>query len=427
MEPNDQVDGVSQKTVITLADELGRRLKRDIGAEIEELLDRFFKEMKETPQRILQESGAQQDRIFKLLDERLHSEEDQGTQFEQELERLMKTAETRLREKIEAEKKAQTVLAEKTAVEEAKEAALARAAEAESSADKALKEKRQAEEKIAATLARAAEAESSADKALKEKRQAEEKIAATLGRAAETEKKSHVSDLLIETLKEKLKSAKKVSKTVVVILSIIFLATAGYVIFSIQSYHARLTSIDNRVETTGAGIEQKDALIEALNRSQAPLHAEMEAIKQNVMLLAEHAGRPAVTAIRLPEPKTASHRIAAEIYFDSGFIDITADTAAQIRSLAQKLKTKPKTLILIEGHADDKALRWSSVGKYADNIGLSQARAAAMARLLIKAGVAPGRISIIGLGATRPLVPNDSPENRAKNRRVVIKVVGNQK
>ena len=399
MEPNDQVDGVSQKTVITLADELGRRLKRDIGAEIEELLDRFFKEMKETPQRILQESGAQQDRIFKLLDERPHSEEDQGTQFEQELERLMKTAETRLREKIEAEKKAQTVLAEKTAVEEAKEAALARAAEAESSADKALKEKRQAEEKIAATL----------------------------GRAAETEKKSHVSDLLIETLKEKLKSAKKVSKTVVVILSIIFLATAGYVIFSIQSYHARLTSIDNRVETTGAGIEQKDALIEALNRSQAPLHAEMEAIKQNVMLLAEHAGRPAVTAIRLPEPKTASHRIAAEIYFDSGFIDITADTAAQIRSLAQKLKTKPKTLILIEGHADDKALRWSSVGKYADNIGLSQARAAAMARLLIKAGVAPGRISIIGLGATRPLVPNDSPENRAKNRRVVIKVVGNQK
>lgn len=424
MEPNDQVDGVSQKTVITLADELGRRLKRDIGAEIEELLDRFFKEMKETPQRILQESGAQQDRIFKLLDERPHSQEDQGTQFEQELERLMKTAETRLQEKIEAEKKAQTVLAEKTAVEKAKEAALARVAEAESRAEQALREKTQAREKTAAALARADKAESSADKALNEKRQAEEKTAATLGRAAEAEKKSHVSDLLIETLKEKLKSAKKVSKTVAVILSIITLTTAGYVIFSIQSYHTRIKGIDGLAQKLNAGIGQKETFIDALNQSQAPLHAELDALKQNVTLLVKHADRLPVTSTRLPESKTASHRIAAEIYFDSGYIDITADNAAKIMSLTQTLKNKPKTLIRIEGHTDDKALRWPSVEKYADNIGLSQARAAAMARLLIKAGVAPGRISIIGLGATRPLVPNNSPENRAKNRRVAIKIAG---
>jgi len=397
MEPNDKVDGVSKKAVITLADELGSRLKRDIGAEVEELLDQFLKEMQESPQKILHASGAQQDRILKLLDERLHSEEDEGTQFEQELERLMKTAETRLKEKIEAEKKAETVLAEKTTVEEEKEAALSQAAKAESRAEQALREKTQAQKKTEATLLRATEAE----------------------------KKSHASDLLNATLQEKLKSAKKVPKTVAVILSIIFLATAGYVIFNIQSYNNRIKGIDEPVEKLDTGVDQKDEFINALNRSQAPLFAELDALKQNVTLLAEHAKQPFVTSTRLPAPKTVPHQIAAELNFESGYIDITAENTAKAKSLAQTLNTKPATLIRIEGHTDDKPLRWTSVEKYADNIGLSQARAAATARLLIKAGGAPGRISIIGLGATRPLVPNDSPENRAKNRRVVIKVVGN--
>ncbi len=405
MQPNDRVEGVSKTAMKKLVDELGSRLKRDIGAEIEELLDRVFKEMQEAPQRILRESDAQQERVFKLLDERLHSEEDQGTKVEQELERLMKTAETRLKEKIEAEKQAQTVLAEKTAFEKEKEAALARVAEAESKAEQALNEKVRTE-KQHQTL-------------LNEKTAAEEKTEAALLQADEAEKKSQASDLLKEKLEEKLKSSKKVSKAVVVILLIIFLATAGYVIFSIQSYHAQIKGIDGLAQKLNTGID-------TLNQSQAPLHAELDALKQNVTLLAEHSKQPLVTSTRLPAPKIASHRIACEIYFDSGYIDISADNAAKIRSLAHTLKTKPTTLIMIEGHTDDKQLRWPSVGKYADNIGLSQARAAAIARLLIKAGVAPGRISIIGLGATRPLVPNDSPENRAKNRRVVIKVAGNQ-
>ena len=69
MGSSDQVDSVSEETATTLADEIGSRLKKDIGAEVGELLDGFFGEMKASRQKILLDSDTRQDRILKLLDE----------------------------------------------------------------------------------------------------------------------------------------------------------------------------------------------------------------------------------------------------------------------------------------------------------------------------------------------------------------------
>jgi outer membrane protein OmpA-like peptidoglycan-associated protein len=58
-----------------------------------------------------------------------------------------------------------------------------------------------------------------------------------------------------------------------------------------------------------------------------------------------------------------------------------------------------------------------------DNIELSFLRANAVAIQLVKSGIPLERISVIGYGETRPIASNETSEGRARNRRVVVKLV----
>ncbi len=70
----------------------------------------------------------------------------------------------------------------------------------------------------------------------------------------------------------------------------------------------------------------------------------------------------------------------------------------------------------IEGHTDDAPIH---TPRFPTNWHLAAARSIAVLRYMIDAGdIDPSRIAAAGYGSTRPLVPNDSPENRAVNRRV---------
>lgn len=77
--------------------------------------------------------------------------------------------------------------------------------------------------------------------------------------------------------------------------------------------------------------------------------------------------------------------------------------------------------IRVAGHTDDIPITTSS---YRSNWELSSSRAVTVAHyMLTEKGVSPGRIAIEGYADTKPLLPNDSLENRAKNRRVEIILV----
>ena len=69
--------------------------------------------------------------------------------------------------------------------------------------------------------------------------------------------------------------------------------------------------------------------------------------------------------------------------------------------------------ITIEGHTCD-----IGTSEYNSTIGLM--RAEAVADYLVQKGIARERITVISHGETRPVVPNDSDDNRALNRRVVL-------
>ena len=72
--------------------------------------------------------------------------------------------------------------------------------------------------------------------------------------------------------------------------------------------------------------------------------------------------------------------------------------------------------VRVEGHTDNIPIR---SGKFASNWDLSTARATRVLMYLQEMGsIPPGKLAAAGYGEFRPLAPNDTPEGRAKNRRV---------
>jgi outer membrane protein OmpA-like peptidoglycan-associated protein len=80
------------------------------------------------------------------------------------------------------------------------------------------------------------------------------------------------------------------------------------------------------------------------------------------------------------------------------------------------LRTNPNIKVEISGHTDN-------VGAAALNMRLSQARATSVRDWLVKKGIDPTRLTAKGYGKTQPMVPNDSEENKAKNRRIEFKIL----
>ena len=98
--------------------------------------------------------------------------------------------------------------------------------------------------------------------------------------------------------------------------------------------------------------------------------------------------------------------------------DAFLDPAAvgELSRLASFLRGKPVSSITVEGYSD------RGPDPEAD-MRLSQQRAGTVKQILSASGVESSRILAVGHGASRPVASNDTPEGRARNRRVEIRLV----
>jgi chemotaxis protein MotB len=109
-----------------------------------------------------------------------------------------------------------------------------------------------------------------------------------------------------------------------------------------------------------------------------------------------------------------------EAAFAVGSADMSAEARQTVDRIAAAVRPTPNG-IRIEGHTDDVPIR---TAKFASNWELSTARASAVVAYLAgSGGLAPARLSAAGYGEYHPRVPNDSAENRAKNRRIDIVIL----
>jgi chemotaxis protein MotB len=110
--------------------------------------------------------------------------------------------------------------------------------------------------------------------------------------------------------------------------------------------------------------------------------------------------------------------LSDKLIFKSGQVEINKEAYPLINKIAKAIKDVPN-FIRVEGHTDNKAI--VSGGKYSSNWELSTARAISMTMYLIEQKkILPSRLSIAGYGEHKPVLPNDSIQNRRRNRRVDI-------
>jgi outer membrane protein OmpA-like peptidoglycan-associated protein len=110
-----------------------------------------------------------------------------------------------------------------------------------------------------------------------------------------------------------------------------------------------------------------------------------------------------------------SGRVSTQgIYFDTGSDRIRPESTPTLKEIGAMLSEHADLKLVIEGHTDN-------VGNAASNQALSEKRAAAVRQFLIdNYSVDGARLSAKGLGSTKPVGPNDTPEGRQNNRRVEL-------
>jgi len=105
-----------------------------------------------------------------------------------------------------------------------------------------------------------------------------------------------------------------------------------------------------------------------------------------------------------------------DIEFEYNKSTISNESLDMLFDISEQLKRNEQIRIQICGHTDDK-------GSDDYNMQLSLARANAVKNQLIKLGISEKRLATKGFGKTQPIVPNDSEENRKKNRRTEFIVI----
>jgi chemotaxis protein MotB len=114
--------------------------------------------------------------------------------------------------------------------------------------------------------------------------------------------------------------------------------------------------------------------------------------------------------------------IADKLLFKSGSYDVTDKAKAVLAKVAKVVNDKPDFECMVEGHTDNVPYR--SNGVLLDNWDLSVKRSTSIIRVLTNdLGVKPAQLIAAGRSSYVPLFENDSPENKAKNRRTRIVVM----
>ncbi|GAB4334183.1 MAG: hypothetical protein OHK0038_10990 [Flammeovirgaceae bacterium] len=118
------------------------------------------------------------------------------------------------------------------------------------------------------------------------------------------------------------------------------------------------------------------------------------------------------------EPIATGTKISLNnIFFERSSYALLDKSKTELNKVVQFLQTHPEVRIEISGHTDN-------VGDMTANMQLSRMRAEAVMDFLIKnGGIDKKRIEAKGYGETQPIAPNDTEENKAKNRRIEFKIL----
>lgn len=137
---------------------------------------------------------------------------------------------------------------------------------------------------------------------------------------------------------------------------------------------------------------------------QAPQKQEPE--------IAPATQKSSLSSITAEETRTVEQQVVFGIF---GKTDLAENQKPHLDAVAAILNNYPDIRIQITGHT-------CSIGSKEENIKIGEARAQAVANYLQEKGIDRGRMDVQSVGESNPMVPNNSPENRSRNRRVSLHI-----
>ena len=179
-----------------------------------------------------------------------------------------------------------------------------------------------------------------------------------------------------------------------------------------------------RIPTAGLSVDGRDVLLKGA-RGSREVSAEAQEIARRVwgvrdpVRVEETAPPAAPLPGMISEVQNKINEIVRlkNIEFRSGSAELTANGSATLDEVAAALGRSTMLTVSIAGHTD-------SQGDAAANQLLSEARAAAVKTYLQSKGVAGQRMTTAGLGQSKPIADNATPEGRQRNRRIEFGVTG---
>jgi chemotaxis protein MotB len=178
-----------------------------------------------------------------------------------------------------------------------------------------------------------------------------------------------------------------------------------------------------------ADLRQKTADLEAentrlkenvaeLKKKEAEVQSESNTYKQLTQEMKGEIAKGQITISELKGKLTLD--VVDKILFASGHAEVTKEGLAVLQRVIDILKNVKDKAIRTEGHTDNVKIKGALVKQYPTNWELSAARAINVAKYLQQQGIDPTLLSATAFGEYKPVASNDTPEGRAKNRRIAI-------
>jgi chemotaxis protein MotB len=185
----------------------------------------------------------------------------------------------------------------------------------------------------------------------------------------------------------------------------------------LREAQARLIQREDSLDILARALSEKARRLDELERILADKENEVKRIRAAVSEALRSFEGSGLTVEERNGKVYVS--MSDKLMFASGSDQVDQRGQQALNELAKVLAREAGLSVTIEGHTDNVPIRPG--GRLRDNLELSTMRANAIIRILLQtSGIDAGRLIAAGRGEHAPIVENDTPENRARNRRTEI-------
>jgi chemotaxis protein MotB len=188
----------------------------------------------------------------------------------------------------------------------------------------------------------------------------------------------------------------------------------------LESLGQDVSRLETERGTLGGELESAQKRMEELRKAQALAEARAGQFRKLVAQFKQltDAGK---LQVELRENRMIV-RLGDQILFDPGKTELKKDGQDALRQVTAVLKAIPNRNFQVAGHTDNIPIKSA---RFRSNWDLSTARAVEVVNFMIGSGMEPKRLSAAGYADQSPVAANDTPVNKAKNRRIEITLVPN--